>query len=141
MFREQPERRALIWLIYTALIAEALPFGIFMSLAYHYPTFNQVVKDVVGFTMVLLIGFGTLVAASGDRLLEHGYTRLRVPLMNVVAMLCLSLYFFWAQFFAKIESADKSMITTMTAVCGICAIFGAAMMKYDDFKREASVRM
>jgi hypothetical protein len=130
-----PLLRAFVWWLYTFVIAEAVPFAVLYLLSRLDGAPPKVLESFLGMTTMVLIGFGILVAATGDRLLDRGPTRDLVgPLVWIVILLVWSAYFLYKQYICCCTPDQADLL--LTGAFGFFAILGATWIKYHDWQRE-----
>jgi len=132
-----PYARACIWFCYTFLIAEFLPFAILWRFANDSDEPEKVLESYLGLTTMVLLGYGVLVAATGDRLIESGFSRALVqPLMWVSCLLGLATYFLYKQYIASVKVEKPELI--VTSALGIVALLAAVYIKFEDWQQSHS---
>lgn len=126
-----PLFRAVCWFVYTALIAEGLPFAVVCFLARLDDAPPKVLEAFLGMTTVVLIGFGILVAATGDRFIDRGLRDLRTPLLWILALLGMSTYFLYKQYIKNITPDTADLV--LTSAFGVLAVGMAVVVKHRDW--------
>jgi hypothetical protein len=132
-----PHLRALVWLIYTFVIAELGPFAILWYLSSITAAPPNVLQSYLGMTTMVLLGYGVLVAATGDRLIDRGFAAgLLTPLMWILGLLGLSTYFLYKQYIAGANPDRADLI--VTCCLGFLALAAAVWIKFDDWQQAYS---
>lgn len=86
---------------------------------------------------MVLLGYGVLVAATGDRLIEGGFSRALVqPLMWVSCLLGLATYFLYKQYIEGVKFEKPELY--VNCVFGIVALAAAVWIKFEDWQRMHS---